>query len=278
VVDLDAYLARIGYDGPREATLAALAKIHELHPAAIAFEALSPFTGEAVSLDPAAIEAKLVRGGRGGWCFEQNLLLHHALTALGFEVKRLAARVRWNVPANVVTARSHCLLQVTIDGERFIADVGFGGLTLTAPLRLAAGIEQATPHERHRILEEGGVHSLQAHVAGEWQTLYTFELNEAQLADYEVSNWYLCNFPQSHFVNTVVAGRPEPGVRHALRGNRYSTHRMGGETQQRFIASVGEFLETLEGPFGIRVPRSVKLKEKLARLVEAGAPNQAPKA
>ena len=269
MVDLDAYFERIGYSGPREATLATLAKIHELHPRAIAFEALSPFVGEPVSLDAAAIEAKLVRGGRGGWCFEQNLLLHHVLGALGFEVKRLAARVRWNVPASVVTARSHCLLQVTIEGERHIADVGFGGLTLTAPLRLAPGVEQSTPHEAHRILEEGGIHSLQANVAGQWQTLYTFELNEAQVADYEVSNWYLCNFPQSHFVNTVVAGRPVPGVRHALRGNRYSAHRSGGDTERRFLTSPEEFLEVLEGPFGIRVPRSAKLEERFAWLIEA---------
>ena len=273
MVDLDAYFARIGYSGPRTASLETLSRIHALHAAAIPFEALSPFVGEPVSLDPVAIQAKLVRGGRGGWCFEQNLLLFHVLTALGFEVKRLAARVRWNVPASVVTARSHCLMQVTIEDERYIADVGFGGLTLTAPLRLVHGVEQATPHEPHRILEHGGIHSLDAKVAGEWQTLYTFELNEAQVADYEVSNWYLCNFPQSHFVNTVVAGRPMPGVRHALRGNRHSVHRMGRETERRFIASVDEFIEVLEGPFGIRVPRSAKLEEKLALLIEANPPD-----
>lgn len=267
MVDLDAYFARIGYEGPRDATLETLERVHELHPAAIPFEALSPFVGDPVSLDPAAIEAKLVKGGRGGWCFEQNLLLYHVLTSLGFEVKRLAARVRWNVPADVVTARSHCLMQVTIDGERFISDVGFGGLTLTAPLRLEVGLEQATPHERHRIIEDGGIHSLQVDVAGDWQTLYTFELSEAQVADYQVSNWYLCNFPQSHFVNTVVAGRPVTGVRHALRGNRYSAHRTGGETERRFVTSVAEFLDLLEGPFGIRVPRSAKLEEKLAALI-----------
>ena len=191
-----------------------------------------------MSLDPAAIQAKLVRGGRGGWCFEQNLLLFHVLTALGFEVKRLAARVRWNVPADVVTARSHCLMQVTVEGERYIADVGFGGLTLTAPLRLAPGIEQATPHEPHRIVEHGGIHSLDAKVAGEWQTLYTFELNEAQVADYEVSNWYLSNFPQSQFVNgIVVAGRPPAcGTRFAITAIRciaWAATRSGDSSRTR---------------------------------------------
>jgi N-hydroxyarylamine O-acetyltransferase len=160
-------------------------------------------------------------------------------------------------------------MQVTIDGERYIADVGFGGLTLTAPLRLVPGIDQATPHEHHRIVERDGIYSLDANLTGEWETLYTFELNEAQLADYEVSNWYLCNFPQSHFVTSVVVARSVPGVRHTLRNNRYSVRPMSGDTERRFLMSVKEFLDVLEGPFGIRVPRSAKLEEKLGRLVEA---------
>src|SRR5204862_693519 len=101
---------------------------------------------------------KLLTPGRGGWCFEHNLLFAHALEAIGFDVTRLAARVRWNVPEDVVTARSHMLLRVRVDGEDWIADVGFGGLTLTAPLRLRPELEQATPHEPHRIgLRPGSV-------------------------------------------------------------------------------------------------------------------------
>ncbi len=269
MVDLDAYFARIGYSGPHDATLATLARLHELHPAAIPFETLAAFVNEAPSLDLANIQAKLVKGGRGGWCFEQNLLFQEVLTSLGFEVKRLAARVRWNVPPNVVTPRSHCLMQVTIASERYVADVGFGGLVLTGPLRLVHGVEQATPHEPQRILEEGGIHLMQAKVAGEWQTLYTFELNEAQVADYEVSNWYLSNFPQSHFVTTVVAARSLPGVRHVLRGNRYQVHHMAGSSERRFLTSVKDLLEVLEGPLGIRVPRSPKLEERLAKMIEA---------
>ena len=267
-IDLDAYFSRVGYSGSRTATLDTLARLHALHAEKIPFENLSPFAGDAVTLDPAALEAKLVRGGRGGWCFEQNLLFSHVLIALGFQVKRLAARVRWNVPAHVTSARSHCLMLVTVDGADYIADVGFGGLTLTAPLRLASGIEQSTPHEAHRITAMNDVHVLDAKVAGEWQALYTFELNEAQVADYEVSNWYLCNFPQSHFVSSIVAGRAAPGLRHALRNNRYSVHNVGGETERRFIASVDEFIEVLEGPFDIRVPHSARLEQKLARLLD----------
>jgi hypothetical protein len=54
-----------------------------------------------------------------------------------------------------------------------------------------------------------------------------------------------------------------------MRNNRYSIRRNDGDVQQRFVANVPEFIDLLEGPFGIRVPRSPKLEEKLAVLIEA---------
>ncbi|HEX4780646.1 MAG TPA: arylamine N-acetyltransferase [Usitatibacter sp.] len=268
-MDLDAYLRRIGYEGPREPTRETLLAIHALHPQAIPFENLDPFAGETPSLRPDAVEAKLVHGGRGGWCFEQNLLFSQVLAALGFSFRRLAARVRWNVAPGTVTPRSHCLLLVEIEGKRWIADVGFGGLVLTAPLLLdETDVIQETWHEAHRLRETGEGFRLEALVAGDWKALYDFDLGEAQLADYEVSNWYLANNPQSHFVTGIVAARAEPGRRHALRGTRYSIHETRGKTEHRFASSAQELIEWLEGPFGIRVPRSPRLEAKLGKMIE----------
>ena len=267
-LDLDGYFARLGYDGPATPTLATLSRLHALHAAAIPFENLSPFLGEPVRLDVASLQDKLIARGRGGWCFEQNLLFSHALERIGFEVTWLAARVRWNVPANVITARSHCLLRVPIEGRDHIADVGFGGQTLTAPLRLEAGIEQATPHEPYRIVASNSGYALESRIAGEWQALYTFEMHEQQLADYEVSNWYLANHPQSIFVNGLAAARATTHERHAMRNTRYAIHHPDGRTERRILASAGEIREVLEGPFAIALPDSPNLDEKLAALVE----------
>jgi len=270
-LDLGAYFARVGFDAPASPTLETLAALHERHAEAIPFENLSPFLGEPVRLDCAALQEKLVARERGGWCFEHNLLFAQVLEAIGFPVRRLAARVRWNVPPGVVTSRSHMLMQVMVAGEPWIADVGFGGQTLTAPLRLVAGVEQPTPHETYRLTPEDGGFVLEARMPEGWRALYFFEMHEQQLADYEVSNWYLANFPQSHFVTSVVAARSGEGVRHALRGNRYSVHRADGTTDRRFAANAAELIGWLEGPFGIRVPRSAKLEEKVAKLVESPA-------
>lgn len=270
--DLDAYFRRIAFRGPAAPTLATLEDLHALHAEAIAFENLSPFLGEAVKLDLASLEAKMVRGGRGGWCFEHNLLFSHILIALGFDVTRLAARVRWNVAAGVVTPRSHMLLRVKLKEGDYIADVGFGGLTLTAPLELRAGIEQSTPHEPHRLEAIDAGYVLEAKVAGEWQALYTFEMHEQQVADYEVSNWYLCTHPGSSFLAGVMAARAAPDARHALRNTRYSIHYPDGTTERRFITTVDDYLATLSGPFQITLPDSPLLPERIQKLIDANPP------
>ena len=104
-IELDAYFKRIGYAGACAPTLDMLNAIHRLHPSAIAFENLNPLLRKPVRLDLPSLEQKLVKDGRGGYCFEHNTLLRSALEAIGFEVKTLSARVRWSLPAGTFTPR-----------------------------------------------------------------------------------------------------------------------------------------------------------------------------
>src|SRR5688572_5587915 len=154
-VDVDAYCARIGYAGPRSVSLDTLAAMHLQHPQAIPFENLNPLLRWPVRLDAPSLQQKLVRDGRGGYCYEHNLLLSHVLRQLGFRLTWLAGRVLWNVPEGTVRPRSHMLLLIELDDLRYVADVGFGGGTLTAPLRLEVDIEQRTPHEPFRLIASG---------------------------------------------------------------------------------------------------------------------------
>ena len=265
--DLDAYLQRIGYQGEAAPTLATLRTVHYSHATSIAFENLTPLLRQPMRLDLPALLEKLVYGGRGGWCFEQNLLLSHALRTLGFRVSGLAARVRWNVPDEVITARSHMLLRVELDEGPYIADVGFGGLTLTAPLRLAPDEAQTTPHEPFRLIEHGAGYALQAQLDEEWRTLYTFEFQEQHQVDYEVSNWYLATNPRSHFLASLIAARPDDGRRYALRNNQLSVHHRDGQSERRTLTSVDELCEVLERDFRLRLPEDPALADTLAPLV-----------
>jgi N-hydroxyarylamine O-acetyltransferase len=269
--DLDAYFDRIGYSGPRRATIDALEAIHARHPQAIPFENLNPLLRWPVRLDAASLQQKLVRDGRGGYCFEQNLLLYHALRTLEFEVTGLAARVLWNAPEGDVRARTHMLLLVNLDDRLYVADVGFGGLTLTAPLRLQPDIEQATPHEPFRLIKTGGAFMMQAHVGGAWKPLYRFDLQEQLLPDYEVTNWYLSNHPDSHFVTGLIAARADLDCRYALRNNELAVHHVNGQTERRVLSSAAGVRAALEDAFRLTLPVGPELDAALERLVARAA-------
>ena len=106
MIDIDAYFARIGHNGARTPTLALLREITVAHPSAIPFENLDVTAGKVPQLDLAAIDNKLVHSRRGGYCYEQNTLLQAVLTGLGFCVIALLARVRFGIPADLITALS----------------------------------------------------------------------------------------------------------------------------------------------------------------------------
>ncbi|MDB6043436.1 MAG: nat [Gammaproteobacteria bacterium] len=266
-IDIDAYLRRIGYTGPRAATLETLCAIHLRHPLAIPFENLDPLLKRPMHLDPPALERKMLHEGRGGWCYEQNLLLSHALRSLGFCVTGHAARVMYGAPEGVIRPRTHMLLRIDLAEVAYVADVGFGGLTLTTPLRLIPDIEQTTAHETFRLLKSDGDFVLQAHVQNTWKPLYSFDLQPQYLPDYELSNWYLANHPESPFVNDLMAARVAPDRRYGLFNNKLSIHYLHGNSEQRTLASVAELRDTLLNTFTIRVPDDPGLDAALARLI-----------
>jgi len=269
--DLDPYLARIGYTGPRTARIDTLEAVHALHPASIPFENLNPLLGWPVLLDAGSLQAKLVAGGRGGWCFEHNSLFRYALETLGFSVTSLAARVLWNAaPNNPIGPRSHMLLLVDLGGARYLADVGFGGNVLTSPLRLEPHIVQPTPHESHRLLPFENGFVLEALLSGEWRPLYRFTMEPQFPADYEVSNWYLCHHPSSFFRQILMAARATAGGRFALRNNTLSIHR-NNQTEKRVLADSAALRSSLESDFGLRLPESPELAAMLNRVSQTPA-------
>ncbi len=267
--DLDSYFRRIGYSGgDRSPTLETLRALHLHHTENIAFDALDPYMGRPVKLDLPSLESKLVQGGRGGYCFEQNLLFSSVLQALGFQVQGLVARVLWHAPEGPVRMRTHMVLLIELAGERHIADVGFGGLTLTAPLRLLTGIEQSTPHETFRLIDQEGEFLLQAHVRDAWKPLYRFDLQRQHAVDYEVPNWYTSTHPESRFVTNLVAARPAPGRRYTLANRAFTVHQVGGESEQRMLGSVTDMRRVLEEYFRLRLPaQDAEIDAALARAI-----------
>jgi N-hydroxyarylamine O-acetyltransferase len=270
-IDLDAYFRRIGHVGGAAPRLETLAAIHLLHPQAIAFENLDPLMGRAVRLDADALAGKLVASGRGGYCFEHNLLFMRVLEALGFRLRGLGARVLWGAPEGTVPARSHMLLRIDLEGATWLADVGFGGMTPTAPLRLELDAVQATPHGPFQLVRLGEDMLLRARVGSVWTPLYRFDLQEQFLPDYEIANWYCSTSPASFFTTNLLAARPAAGCRYGLRNNELSIHRLDGSSERRILRTPGEIRTALTDHIGLAPASLGGLEPVLERLTSVAA-------
>lgn len=252
--DLNAYLTRLGYTGPREPTLAVLAELQHRHVCTIPFENLDVLLGRPIRLDLPSVQQKLVSDRRGGYCFEHNTLFQAALSALGFNVTPLVARVRWQVPADIETALTHMILLVAIDRQRHLVDTGFGFGSLTAPLDLDTDAPQPTSHEPHRLLRRDDVFIHQIQFGQEWADLYHFTLQPSRPIDYEVACWFTSTYPQSKFVQNLVAAITADGRRHTLLNREFTIRWTDGRVEKRSLATPDELLAVLSEYFSLSFP------------------------
>lgn len=191
-LDLGAYFDRIDYRGAAEPNLEVLQDLMTAHTGSIPFENLDPLMGVPVDdLSPEALTDKLVYRRRGGYCYEQNGLMGYVLAEIGFRVRRLAGRVVWMQPPDApLGAQTHTALAVTFPGSQgsYLVDVGFGGQTLTSPIRFETGNAQQTTHEPYRLNDRGDGLVLQALVRDEWKPLYVFGTQTVPQIDLRVGS------------------------------------------------------------------------------------------
>jgi N-hydroxyarylamine O-acetyltransferase len=251
---MQSYLARVGYAGEPSATLQTLTALHALHPVAIPFENIDVLMRRTISLDPRRIAEKLVTGGRGGYCYEHNMLFLAVLRTLGIPAISIGARVLWNTPAGEMLPRSHMLLLADVSGERYIADVGFGRLTLDAPLRLEPDVEQPTGRGVYRVVRSGDEMQLHTRLGADWTALYQFSLQEQLPVDWEVVHWHTSTHPSSIFTRSLMVSRSDDARRYALLDNRLRTYDRGGLIDQRRLETPDDIRETLRDIFRIALP------------------------
>lgn len=235
-LDLDAYLTRIGYDGERAPTTAALHALVRAHTTVIPFENVEALLGRPVPLDLVSLQDKLIRRRRGGWCYENAELFAAALDHFGFGVTRLSARVILGpVPDVPNRPATHALLRVTTaDDERpWIADVGFGAGPL-APYPLAdSGGEFALGAWRFRLEDRDGLWVLHQFGRDGWLPRYTFTTEPQFRIDYEVGNHYVATSPHSPFIRRPYAQRFHPDVHHILDGTTWTAEFPDGRAESR---------------------------------------------
>ena len=254
MLDLDAYLKRIGYSGPAEPSEATLAGLYHAHLAAIRCENLDVFLRGSVDVSLEAIQDKIVYRGRGGYCYEQAQLFGAVLERLGFGVERLLARVGPDGPA--ARPRTHLTLGVGADGGVWLADPGFGS-SPPAPLNLRryrsggpqetfGWIYEVVPDTEHG--EE--VWKLREHQAGQWVTLHRWTDAKVQPVDVVLSNHYTSTHPESWFTWQPVIVKRTPDAIISILGRTYTVNR-AGRTKTRAELTDREFAEALTGEFAL---------------------------
>jgi N-hydroxyarylamine O-acetyltransferase len=264
-IDLDAYCRRIEYTGDRHPTVKTLMDLHLAHATHIPFENLDVMLKRPIRIDLESIESKLVRGRRGGYCFEQNLLFAAVLRQIGFPVTLLAARVRLN--AHRLLPRTHVCLAVEAEGDRWLADLGFGSFGLLVPIPLAPAEYQQFAWS-YRLGLEPDVWVLQALIGGNWQDLYVFT-NEPQLpVDFVPPNHYVSTHPDSRFVQTLTVQRVAPDVRKLLKNTELITTTPAGDGR-RTLRSGAELLEVLSAEFALEFPEGTEFLAESAWRNEA---------
>jgi N-hydroxyarylamine O-acetyltransferase len=248
----------------------------EAHSAAICYESIDVLLDRPPKLDLAALQRKMIAGGRGGYCFEQNMLFRGGLRSLGFDVTSLQARVVRGLAIDAPRPMLHMVLQVNLPEGPFLADVGFGNLAPTAPLLMTADLEQDTPHELMRLIRMGDELTLQSRSGDRWEHIYRVVLLPRVDAEYEICNWYTASHPESPYRRNLIAARPGPGrTRVTLFNARLNVRHSTGKVERRTLADTSEYRDVLSETFGLGLSDAdlAAALETVARKGANGAPH-----
>ena len=261
---LAAYLERLGHPEPPTPDAAGLEALQRAHRLAIPFENFDIALGRSIAIDGESVFAKLVRGGRGGYCFEHNRLLADMLELAGIVTRPLLARVWLGAVPGATPPRTHVLLLTELGGERWIADAGFGG-SYVPMLPLADGAEAGTADgARHRLRRRGRTGALEGEWAmeragpspdggEEWRAQYSFDLAEVAPVDLAQANLWTSTAPDTRFTSHVIASRPLANGFASLT-DRTLTLARGVVAEQREIGDAAAYAVMLGDVFGIALP------------------------
>jgi len=252
--DQRAWLRRIGYDGSLEPTLSTLHQLILAHSHANAYESLDIMLGRTPRLDLASLQRKMIIGGRGGYCLEQNMLFREGLRSLGYHITSLQGRVVRGMAIDAPRPAIHMLLQINLPEGPYLADVGFGNLAPTAALLLRPGVEQETPHETMRFIDVGGELTLQSRLRNAWEHIYRVIPYPRCDDEYEITNWYTGTHPDAPYQSNIIAARPGPNrTRLTMFNARVTLRHASGEVERRLLTDEAEFRSVLKTEFGLNM-------------------------
>lgn len=228
-MDVEKYLSRIGLVAPVEPSLEALRSVHTCHLLSVPFEDLTVHSGGRVQLDLPLLYDKIVNKRRGGFCFENNGLFSWLLVKLGFQVTLLSGQVKSLKTGRYGPPFDHLILMVSLEGRRWLCDVGFGVPGFSLPLSLETSGPQEQGHRVYRIRKDMDMHFLEWQqeenrgADGDWREIYKFTLEPRCLEDFAEMCQYHQSSPCSIFFCKSLCTILKPGGRLTYIGHKLIT-------------------------------------------------------
>jgi len=226
---LPAYFSRIGFHGAASADFVTLKRLMRCQLFSVPFENLDVQQGRVVSLVPEEIYRKIVDRYRGGYCYEVNGLFAMALEALGIPYQFVAARP---MTYSVRRPKTHMAIVVTIEGEQWLFDLGFGSYGIREPLNLNwVDKEIRQDYETFKLtINPERDYLLQSLSDGAWKNLYEFNLCPQEWVDFEPANYLNSTHPDSIFVRSLMVVMQNSSGKDLLIGDRFKSVSEGSST------------------------------------------------
>lgn len=253
--ELRGYLRRVGLAQAPRSTWEGLATLHWAQLLHIPFETLDVFLKRPISLRRVDLFEKLVVRGRGGFCYELNLLFAAALRALGFRCDLIAGEVRSD-RGGFGPAFDHMAVVVRIDEQPWLADVGFGD-GFERPLSFDHRWHSQRRGSSFRIVSQHSRWLLETRAAGslEPKPCYRFDTIPRRPEDYAEMCDYHSRDDDSPFAGRWICSRMQPRGRIWLQpGKRVETlwsAADGERRRERALEHRESFVHALESDFGI---------------------------
>jgi N-hydroxyarylamine O-acetyltransferase len=241
-LDLDGYLERVCQPA-RPPSREALDALHEAHVRRFTFDNIDVLLDQHPGVGLEQVQAKFVGRGRGGYCFEHATLFAAALERLGYDVTRRLGRVG---PPETA-ARTHSVVVVELDGERLLADPGFG-MSVLRPIPLVDGATDDFAGWSYRLREvragEVRAWEMSRWREEQWELMHTHDELEVQPPDFWSGHHYTSTFPTIHFRNMLMLTRHIDGRHVSLTHGTVTVRRPDAPTEHRAI-DVPELRELL---------------------------------
>ena len=223
------------------------------HMLAVPFENLDIHAGTEIRLDTERIYQKVVENRRGGFCYELNGLFYDLLVGLGYEVRRISARVHSTERQAYGEEYDHLALIATIGGKEYITDVGYGEFLL-CPLAFELDIEQQDSRGAMYVIRthSEGYFRIEKRVEDRWKPEYIFKPETRAYHEFVP----MCNYqqydPTSYFQKQKLISQLTETGRITLTSSKLKIQEQGSITEHQ-VNSEEEFDQFLQAHFNIKL-------------------------